>query len=987
MLELLHRIQLPDNEARQSAEQQLAAQVAADPSGVASALLGVAQDAGLHTAIRQSALLNLKRIVPLHWSAGFESFQGLAIAQDVKARVRAALLALVTGDPDSKIRNGASYCAVQIAAVDYPDEWPTLLTELYARIDTCDTVSMLGGLTLLEEIFDDLITEEHFFETGVGLATISECVKLLANPDVLDHIKYLAVSLYKVCLLQLQNPEFLDDDAKSRELQHHFGELVRVLDSLLHNQAMAVHTIMLRSGIYSILSVLNTEFPDGFVQLGDSLQVNLLNDIITTSQAYVDIVVLQNEDKLTGNADSDISVPQVFNNLLIEQFALLATLDGVTSSSANTPSLTYFYDSILGSCFITLRTESLWLADFNEFVSQETEVSADFTARNAVFDYVMELDQHDLNNIFRYCATKLIELEPDSNWRSKESLLYLLSLLLRNDHQLHTGHDLDIGTIFSKTTAFIEDANVLVRSRAILVVPDLIKKFASVLGKNALDCFLKSLQTAVNESNHLLSASFLISLTVYNSVLDFATAVPKETQAVAFQLISSMLDEAELDTPPLLAESVNVLIKINAGAAPSIDALNLILEISLLDPSNLQLNIDSSDALETLLSGTTMHTYLAYLQHCLPNLLAKIDSFGSISFEFNSQLNLLMEFLNILIKTLPPPHPQNSLPLQIFNLINNTITKVIETSNDDQILQIAGETFNSLINVSSVEMFDINMVLQILSKFLNPQLSDSAAMNVGSLVISTIKKFDKNIANLLPEILEATTKRLLIAQELSTIEDLLSVLCFMISINVEQCIEFLKKFQIEQQVLNIWFKTFELLKGDNIKENCLAFIKIYLSGVQFEFEVDDELQNLETDLIITRSMKHLKQYKKISVPSKLIKLLVFELRNQDHNHEDEDEDGFDQVFDQPNEPEEAAQGGEEDWEDVDEIKHSFSKLQQYAGQHSNQNGNEINDENMELKQILINFFKLVASKNINNFESIYEQLSDDDKQLLAENIV
>lgn len=965
ILDVIHRTQLPDNATRQRAEEQLSELVTSDPSQAALVLITIAKSSDSHVSIRQSALLNLKRIVPLFWSAGFESFKGPAITQDAKSQIRSDLLNLITSDPDSKIRSGGAYAVVQIAAVDYPDEWPDLLETLFAKLISLDPTAVLGGLSLLQDLFDDLVTEEQFFEGGVGVATITQCMKLLSSNQVPDNIKAAAANLYKSCLLQLQNPDVLENPQKRAGLKQHFKEIVTLLTVVLQEHSLNIHSIILRSTLYSIAYVLNTEFPEQLFENNAKIALHQLvaNDIISTSKIFVELVVLENEDLYTGNDDSDISTSTSLNNLLIEQFQFLGSLKKLKISQ---DPIEYFLHSVLVSCFIPLETESDWLGDFNLFVTDETGVSPDFVARNAVFEYLSEVGKEDANSIFNWCIGKLLQADEIDDWRSREALLYVLSGLFQNDVQLHT--ETSIVDALNSIIALFQDKELLVKARAILIIPEFLEKFKDQLSSKdfGVKSLMEALRIATNDESLLLKSAFLISLTYYNSFINFDD-VPKESQEVIFRICEAALGEAEEDTPPLLAESLTLALKISKK---SVRALNLLFEIASADPGNIQLVIDIEEALETLLDDIDLQTYMAYVQTCLPNLLATLES---SAYEFSAQLSLAIQILNIFIYNCPGPLPQS-----LFNVINPVLSKLLLQATDDQLLQLGGDTYTSLVKVSEPELFDVSIVLEILSKFLDPSLSDSAAMNVGSLVVSVITKFNANLESILPQILEATTRRLIAAKELSTIEDLLSVLCYMVSIDVEQTIYFLQNFEI-RTIFNIWFENFETLRGEKIKENCQAFAKIYLASKPFDFTVDgDELVDLDSDIIITRSMRHKQQFQQIPVPFKIIKLLVFELKSQTSQKGLNEAEDF--VHDHEGEGE--HDDGDEEWEDFEDIGGNFEKFQSYID--DDRSHEEVDDD---LKEFLISFFKTVASQNVQNFKDIYNGLTDEEKQVLTENIV
>lgn len=171
-----------DNEIRKNAEIQFSQIVKQDPSNATQTILQLALDISLPLDVRQACLLHLKRLVPQYWSMGFESFIGPPINQDTKQLIRSKLLQLATSTPESKIRSGAAYAIVQIASVDYPDEWPELINELYsATTQFQNETALLGGLQVLTDLFDDLITEEQFWEGGVGKEVVGHLNNILSQ--------------------------------------------------------------------------------------------------------------------------------------------------------------------------------------------------------------------------------------------------------------------------------------------------------------------------------------------------------------------------------------------------------------------------------------------------------------------------------------------------------------------------------------------------------------------------------------------------------------------------------------------------------------------------------------------------------------------------------------------------------------------------------------------------------------------------------------
>ncbi|CCH44347.1 Importin subunit beta-5 [Wickerhamomyces ciferrii] len=972
ILDVLHRIQLPDNATRKHAENELAEIVRSNPSQAAVTLIKLSATSSFNVAARQSALLNLKRIVPLFWSAGFESFVGPAINQNAKSLIRDTLINLVTSDKDSKIRNGASYAVVQISAVDFPDEWPDLLDVLYSKMTSLDPIAVLGGLSLLQELFDDLVTEELFFEGGVGNATITECMNLLTNEHAGDKIKTAAANLYKSCLLQLQSPAVTEDPNKKAALEQHFGQIVTLLTVLLQNHILNIHSVTLRTTLYSIAYILNTEFPQKLFpkEAKLALQQETINDVISSSKVYVELVVLENEDKYTENNDPEINTSIALSNLLIEQFQFLGSLGKLQVS--NSP-VEYFLDSVLASSFVPLELEDNWVEDFNEFVTEETGVSPTYLVRNAVYDYVSELGKTDANYIYQWLVNKLLQFDKSDDWRSKEALLYVLGGLMENENDIKS--ETPLGDVLNGIASLLQDNEILVRVRVLLTIPDFLKMFEKSLNSSefGIKSIVESLKIIALDQSSILKTSFLISLLSYNSFLKFES-IPIKTQEDLYTLIESLLEEARDDTSPLLAEVLKLVQKIQKT---NIRSLRILMQLAQKDPGNIQLVLDIEEALEDLFEDLDLDTYVKFVGSTIEDIKTAIGALGP---DYSALLVMLLQTLNIFIYSCP-----ENIPRELFPIYNHIISTVLLNTNDEQVLQVGAEGFTSLINKSSSEYFELEIVLKILEKYFNPEISDSGALFLGSFVVAVLKRFENQIQNVLPNVLSAVTNRLITAKEISTIEDLLSVLCYMIEIDLEHTMEFLQNLEI-QKVFNIWFNNFQTLRGEKIEENVHALGKLFSSQVEFNFTVDgDEYFDPNSDIIITRSMKHKQQYQQVSVPFKIIKLLVFELGTQSLTHDQElgESHGHDHDHGDQDDDEVAEDIGEDGWEDLDDIGGDFDKLKSYIDDDDRGHG----DSNNELKGYLIQFFKNSASQNIHNFREIYEQLTEEEKLILTNNIV
>lgn len=160
---LIEQAQSPDNAVREGAETQLLNACDTNADEVFQSLIELGENNQTPLASRLFSLLSLRKFITMYWSPGFESYRGTSNVQlGTKERIRDVLLKLSLDDQQSnKVRNSSSYCVVQISAVDFPDEWPQLFSTLYNAITQNHS---LNAMSLLNEIYDDVISEEMFLK-------------------------------------------------------------------------------------------------------------------------------------------------------------------------------------------------------------------------------------------------------------------------------------------------------------------------------------------------------------------------------------------------------------------------------------------------------------------------------------------------------------------------------------------------------------------------------------------------------------------------------------------------------------------------------------------------------------------------------------------------------------------------------------------------------------------------------------------------------
>ncbi|KAI5959719.1 uncharacterized protein KGF55_004951 [Candida pseudojiufengensis] len=993
ILQLIINQSSPDNNVRRSSELEFNQVVKSNPSESFYLILEASINNSLPIDLRQSCLLNLKRLVPQFWSLGFNSFIGPPITQDLKNLVRSKLLQLTITTDNSKLRNSAAYAIVQIASVDYPDEWPELMNVLYqSTTDFSNVNSMLGGLQVLTDLFDDLITEEQFWEGGVGIQVCNHLDLIFKNVNIEISVKNQALKLYENVLAILRSPEAFENSKRKQFTISQINITLEAFINLISITGNNLIELQFKSNLFKVISLIIGQFHH---RIPRDVKLSVLKLTLETlhllSPIYNDIAL----DTYQAPLYSELEALSVVGELIYYIFHTIASIQSDIPIAEIIPIPQFLNDSVICTALAKTKVEE-YENDINVYVSEITGLSVDLNPRDAILDLWGELNEADV----RMSCNALIDSFDENDKRILEAQLFTLQGILSNDCQLPE-------VPLKKLLSFITYEYNLVTSDCFLLLP---KYFENFMEKEAINVFNDMLKFAEKSNDAIIKISTLVSCTYYQHVFEFSS-LNKEAQLILIKIAESLIDECEDDGLPTLLEAITQAISINpANAAtlkinPNVSVIDLIFIIAFKDPANVQLISEASESLSTLLKNINMSEYMKACEDSLPFIFERMQESNG---EYTPQLYLSLELLSIIIQSAPG----DDLPSQVFEYAFPILKNILLISNDNQILQSGGEVFNELIQKGSKLFLEyqnpttkesgIESMMQIVNKFLSPELSDSAANKCGIIVLSLINKFQDYLSpEILTRLLEATVNRLIISKESTTIENLIMVFCQLVLKSPKETINFLAQITINnksglQTILPIWFDSYEVTRGfEQIKQNSLALGQIFsLGDPRIEnLIVNGEIIPYEGEKIITRSMAKTMpdKYTQISASLKILKLLVGELQFQcqqpnagDYLPEEEDEDEEDETHPKAiQENDNLNEDDDEGWEDMEDIGvPNFAKLKSYV----EDNEKDLGGDN-SLKNLLIEFFKECTSKNLGNFGIYYEELNENEKRLISECLI
>lgn len=1025
MISLLQNLMSSDNNLRIRSELDFKHLLEASPDAFFYSLIQIALNDSLDLPIRQGSLLHLKRIVPMYWSPAFEKYIGSStINQDIKKTIRESLLTLI-GDPDSKIRNSSSYAIVQIAAVDYPDEWPDLLNYLYNLISNSNSsvFQIIGSLCVIEDIFDDIVTDEQLFENGVAVQVLNTCEILLKENNYNLEIKVEALHLLRIICDSLIN---VDTDIPGREQFAQFVipqiyELLLNLSKIISENDQYVRQITAWDYKHQIFLILNmlinshSGLLENFVL--DSVELTLL-DLTIEKQIYNQFVTIEPDLNTLKSVFVDLNQfyssqrerkePfQVLTMSIAKKIEFLQSL--VTIKPINDANkISNICDLLLPFSVLSISNIDDYNLDFNQFVTEETGLDNHITVRESIRDFSNDMNAKD-NSIFINVLIQKFNSLMSSNLKhlEVEALFFMLGSCFDNDDTIVNLKTSEINEFLSAVIdmatneALINEEFQFLTARLILTIPKFMFKYQSSCQLSGVAVFEKILSTIPKLGNAedflIIKSSILISLQYYNYFIR-AKEFGIQVQQTLLHLVDQLKENSEEDTNMLLLDVMTIIISIdNKALSQNINSTQLLLTIGFKSESNFAINTSLFECIQDSINDIPKENYWNMISSIFPFLNNKISEFNG---EYNSQIDLSLQIITVFLKD----QSEHGIPPDTFQSTFSTVTKFIFACDDEQLLQSSSECLIELVKNSpslcssyvdsETQESGTHILLKSVSKFLSPAMSDRAIVNLGDLVTLLLEQFNNSVGEYLEDILKALSIRLVNAKEVPTIENMILIFNVLTITQPMATVNFLKSFTIGDQpaifkILPIWFQAYEVMRGYNsILSNVRAFIELYKLNddiIQTMVVDGDPLQpQVAEGIIITRSMakKMPIKYEKIPANAKIIRLLLDELKNEvttgynlentlhvsktDAVYEEEDDD--------------------DGWEDLDD-EPSFDQLKSYVDDDGNTKraSDGCSDD---MKQLLISFFKECTSNNVSNFEYVYNYyLSEAQKSLLTQYLV
>lgn len=831
-MSLLNDTQSPHESTLKQAELQLR-QLSSTP-GFGLSLVSVASHDSVPLNIRQGALLYLKQFVVSSWSPQFDEFKGQILVNDEdKARLRHTLLEIALGGgQDRKVKSAASYAVSKIASADFPEEWPDLLPSVLRVVNNGNDDQLHGALKVLRDLVDECFNDVQFFSVARDL--VKAVYDIATNEAKRPIIRALAVDVFRACFDIL---EMVMEDHKAA-VKTFADEAVdawkpfflEVLKSSLpeaptqeeeDSRSQKAETyrglVALKLQVVKVLMRIRNVFPSNLSPQSPMLFQSMWSELSHLQATYHKLFI---EESRQSRLEDDDNLPYTLDFLILEDLDFMQACLRATPVRKELESslqkagpegnwVTEMMKLAIGYSQITSEEEGLWNIDVNIFLSEETNVTANYTPRTACGDLVIKLGEMmpaaTVDGLLSYTRSLYTSTQ---DWKAKEASLFILNQLLGDfeDMDRRIAPEAANGFIdFIKHA--IEQQDEFLRARGFLVAGSLTRTSGDALGQVVAQFMDLTMQAINQDDSEVVKVACIRAMQYYFQSV--SPEIAKPLQANIITALSNYLHGQDIneltesdDLLVTLVETLRDAILLDTTVCLSGSGLDLLFTIASHSASNFNISSLVNETFEEVAGTLSASGAEAYSQLCakvLPSLTGVFDM-GTIT-EENALTNLAAELLAILTK-----HGQEPLPAGFVGTAMPKLSKILLNSTDGELLQSSTMAVKHILMHDYKQLFEwhdesgkggLEVVLVIIDRLLGPSVDDNAASEVGGLAAEVVEKAgSERLGPYLMQLLSAVAIRLGSATQAQFIQSLILVFARLSLVSAKEVVDFLAQVQV-----------------------------------------------------------------------------------------------------------------------------------------------------------------------------------------------
>nr|CAB3256618.1 importin-9 [Phallusia mammillata] len=919
LLEVLNAIMSHDQNTRTAGEQQIKLLEVLDDFAVILAELTVDENRGL--PIRQLASLVLKQYVECHWNKLADKFSPPETTYPAKVAIR-QMLPLGLKDNSSKIRSSIAYAISAIAHWDWPEEWPDLFPQLMQALTSGSPSHVHGAMRVLTEFSRELTDTQM---PHVAPVVLPELLKIFLQSDTYSiRTRSRAVEIFNTCTSLIHSA---DNPAMTNALlpDQFVSEFTQAFAESLQVPNGPASDCGLKKEVLKTLISMIRDVPRKMGSMVSPVLAAVWQQLVQGAQYYVSREVNCSEEDTETVFDSDGEALS-FGNLVYSIFDFVESLlDSHKSRKIVKQSLPELIYHLITYMQMTEDQVRCWLENPDQFVEDEDEETFSFSVRISAQDLFMacckEFKNESAVALLSVMDRHLKEANTQRNngdphwWKIHEASFLALgsvrNLILESLEKSVIQFDFSsfLNSIVSEDlksdSSFLSGRSLWLASR-----------FASLMPQETLQNFLGATVHGLQPDQ-----SPVIRISSVRAVFAYCDHLPGNDTLTPFvgPLIDGLLllvGQATVEVLALLLESLLVIISVNSAVTAKYQdqLISLAIAVILKYSSDPLVSSLATDVLTELASHGTCSALLE--AKLLPTI---ISIFNSPSSKIPSGLlSIAMDVLCNVVRKLKQP-----LPPSFFSVAFPSMIKAAVNSDDNAVLQSAGECTRSYVGVDIDQLYAWNdeegnsgpyYVMQLISMLLDPKLTEYSASFAGRLVSVFISKSGNRLTHEdVDMVLRSVLSKLQQSLTLTVAQSLLMVFAHLINSNLESVIAFLSTVpgpggkSAMKFVMDEWCEKQSMFYGSYDKKvSVVALCHLLEHGVSKNDSRLNEI-NVKGDRIFkegirtrSRTAKEPERWTVIPLLVKVYKLLVNELTNQleastkEQNFfewEDDDEDG------------------------------------------------------------------------------------------------
>lgn len=540
---------------------------------------------------------------------------------------------------------------------DFPDHWQNLLPTVLHIMPTGTDVQVRGALVILQDLVEESLSDVQFFRIARDI--IQAVHEVAINENRRSNLRALAVRVFCLCFDLMDT---VDDINSKKEVKAFANEILRDwLPFFEHIVKLPLSAstpgddkqpadwygpITLKIQVLRTLGKIKSAFAALLLPQSMTFFECIWTELERHHTAYQNLYL---ETHVQGRLEDNDGLPYTLDYLVMEELDMLNELIRASpvqkelqaqiqahGSAGTTPWVLRLVESLTKYARITQEDGQLWELDPSIFLSEEAEVSTEYTARNACADLFIKvgqmLKQGALDGLLAYARTLFGPGQAD--WRSQEAVLYLYGTLATEFDETDTPMPDEISHAFMEMVQYAVNANggapredeALLRARGYLVAG----KLASFYNP-ACSLLQHTVYSTTQDPEELVQVACITALQGY---VDSGN-VPQDLQPMILAGIQNYLDSKDFgeaddadDLLATLAAAVRGAIQMDRRTilAPDSNALDLLFLVARFGARSFQVTVIVTETFEDIVeTHADLQSYTALCAKVLPSLTGALQ--------------------------------------------------------------------------------------------------------------------------------------------------------------------------------------------------------------------------------------------------------------------------------------------------------------------------------------------------------------------------